>query len=81
MPSRASRRLLTYIVLPTAAASYGIHRGLSHLEATYPELPIDKTTSVALRTPSNPEEAAMRVYRCLLGAHPARSASGANTRQ
>ncbi|KAJ5624374.1 hypothetical protein N7510_000683 [Penicillium lagena] len=56
MPSRAARRLFTYIVLPTAAASYGIHRGLSHLEATYPELPVDKTTSVALRTPSNPEK-------------------------
>ncbi|KAJ5114828.1 hypothetical protein NUU61_000587 [Penicillium alfredii] len=54
MAKHSLRRVIAYIVVPTGAASYGIHRGLSHLEEKYPELPAKATTSTALRTPSSP---------------------------
>ncbi|KXG46155.1 uncharacterized protein PGRI_050110 [Penicillium griseofulvum] len=38
--SRRSIRLLGYTTVATGIASYGIHRGLSHLEEKYPELPL-----------------------------------------
>ncbi|PKX91753.1 uncharacterized protein P174DRAFT_514179 [Aspergillus novofumigatus IBT 16806] len=48
-------RLLLILALPPVAIGYGIHRGLSALEAQYPPLPLEPTTSIALRTPRNPE--------------------------
>ncbi|GFF33412.1 hypothetical protein IFM58399_03532 [Aspergillus lentulus] len=51
-PSRT--RLLLILALPPVAIGYGIHRGLSALEAQYPPLPPEPTTSIALRTPRDP---------------------------
>ncbi|KAJ5885086.1 hypothetical protein N7495_009596 [Penicillium taxi] len=53
MAKRIIRRLL-YIAVPTAAASYGVHLGLNHLEEKYPSLPPKAASSKALRTPDNP---------------------------
>ncbi|KAJ5816321.1 hypothetical protein N7447_008554 [Penicillium robsamsonii] len=52
MPRR-SIRLLGYTTAATGIASYGIHRGLCHLEEKYPELP-PAAGSKALRKPQNP---------------------------
>jgi hypothetical protein len=53
MARRTVTRLL-YIAAPIGAASYGIHRGLSHLEEKYPNLPASENASKALLTPRNP---------------------------
>jgi len=52
MPGR-SLRLLCYTTVVTGITSYGVHRGLSHLENKYPALP-HSTGSRALSTPQNP---------------------------
>lgn len=53
MARRAISRLL-YIAAPISATSYGIHRGLSHLEEKYPNLPASENASKALLAPQNP---------------------------
>lgn len=55
MSKRSIRRLTGYIILPTAATSYAIHRGLCHLEEKYPELPPAGRTSRLLCAPRNPD--------------------------
>ncbi|KAJ5210847.1 hypothetical protein N7491_010658 [Penicillium cf. griseofulvum] len=50
--SRRSLRLLGYTTVAAGIASYGIHRGLSHLEEKYPELP-RAAGSKALGKPQN----------------------------
>jgi hypothetical protein len=54
MAARPRTRLLLILALPPVAIGYGIHRGLNALEARYPPLPAEPTTSIALRTPANP---------------------------
>ncbi|KAJ5594367.1 uncharacterized protein N7459_000575 [Penicillium hispanicum] len=54
MAQRSITRWIGYIAAPTAATAYGIHLGLTHLEAKYPSLPPEAAGSKALRTPSNP---------------------------
>lgn len=49
------RRLAGFLVVPTLAATYGVHRGLCYLEEKYPALPAKSTGSVALSTPRNPQ--------------------------
>ncbi|KAJ5377540.1 uncharacterized protein N7496_004949 [Penicillium cataractarum] len=46
---------LIYIAAPTGATFYGIHRGLSHLEEKYPNLPASDSASKALLVPKNPK--------------------------
>ncbi|KAL4884787.1 hypothetical protein BJY04DRAFT_170470 [Aspergillus karnatakaensis] len=54
MATQRSRRLLLALTPPLVAA-YGIHYGLSTLEARYPALPAnDSTCSFELRTPTSP---------------------------
>lgn len=53
---KRSIRILGYIALPTAATTYGIHRGLCHLEEKYPELPETGRTSNLLLTPDKPTQ-------------------------
>jgi hypothetical protein len=54
MARRTITRLL-YIAAPIGATSYGIHRGLAHLEDKYPNLPASSNASKALLQPSNPQ--------------------------
>jgi hypothetical protein len=51
---RSITRLL-YIAAPIGATSYGIHRGLSHLEQKYLNLPASGNASKALLIPATPE--------------------------
>jgi hypothetical protein len=44
---------LIYIAAPIGLTSYGIHRGLSHLEEKYPNLPASANASKALLAPRN----------------------------
>lgn len=53
MARRTITRLI-YIAAPIGATSYGIHRGLSHLEEKYPNLPASENASKALLAPRNP---------------------------
>lgn len=48
-------RTLSYIAIPTAATTYGIHLGLTHLEEKYPALPISAGSN-ALSTPKLPNQ-------------------------
>lgn len=52
MMKRSITRLI-YIAAPIGAISYGIHRGLSHLEEKYPNLPASENASKALLIPAN----------------------------
>jgi hypothetical protein len=54
MAARSRTRLLLILAVPPVAVGYSIHRGLSALEAQYPPLPPEPTTSIALRAPRNP---------------------------
>ncbi|OJJ44247.1 hypothetical protein ASPZODRAFT_135037 [Penicilliopsis zonata CBS 506.65] len=45
-------RLLVALLLPPLAVGYGTHKGLSFLEAKYPPLDPETTSSVTLRTPT-----------------------------
>lgn len=47
-------RYLGYIAVPTLAAGYGVHLGLTHLETKYPALSPESTGSKALRIPPKP---------------------------
>ncbi|RHZ50191.1 uncharacterized protein CDV56_101600 [Aspergillus thermomutatus] len=53
MAAQSRTRLLLILALPPMAIGYGIHKGLSALEAQYPALPPETITSIALRTPQN----------------------------
>ncbi|CEJ57114.1 hypothetical protein PMG11_05819 [Penicillium brasilianum] len=46
---------LVYIATPIGVTTYGIHRGLSHLEEKYPNLPTSQNASNALLIPANPK--------------------------
>lgn len=53
-PNANSLVRTSLLLFPPVAIVYGIHRGLTYLEAKYPPLPPERTTSIALRTPSKP---------------------------
>ncbi|KAF3390627.1 hypothetical protein F1880_009115 [Penicillium rolfsii] len=54
MMARRTITRLVYIAAPVGATSYGIHRGLSHLEEKYPNLPASDNASKVLLVPRNP---------------------------
>lgn len=47
-------RYLGYVAVPTLAAGYSVHLGLTHLETKYPALSPESTGSKALREPAKP---------------------------